>query len=190
MPRLVTKAELLWLVGHLEPTQTDAVTGHVPINLNSVYVRLRHLNRSGYLESERPTDTQGEPHVWRLTDAGRDRAADTELPDAETADFEAHFAGRDTEMDPLMVLEALSAEEGEWHTSSVVHEALPFSKQGIRKRLHNLKDEGLLELDPGDPGLAHQWRLTDAGRERLAEADAREGDPEAEPGAIDTAESP
>lgn len=160
----------------MSPASTGAIADVLPLDHNSVYVRLRHLARSGFLEATPPEETPDNSYRWALTDAGRDRLARADLPDASTADFETYFANRATTIDPAMILEALSVEEGDWHTSSTVYEALPFSKVAIRNRLHELQEEGAVELDPGGEGLAHRWRLTDAGRQRLATADSDERD--------------
>ena len=185
MKRLVSKAELLWLLDAIGPAETSDLAAILPINHNSVYVRLRHLKRSGYLEVDKETST-GPAYEWALTDAGRERLVASELPDPTTVDFETYFANRAHEIDPLMILEVLSVQEEEWNSSSIVHEALPFTKPGIRKRLHKLEEEGALELNPGKPGLAHQWRLTDAGRQQLAEADDREAGGDREYAWLDT----
>ncbi len=173
MVRLVSKAELLWVVDARAPIKTSAVAELLPITQNSVYVRLRHLKRSGYLHTLQDSGRNA-TYEWDMTAAGRQRLADADLPDAESTDFEAYFANRDNTMDPLMILEALSVEDGEWHPSGVVYDALPFSKYGIRKRLHSLTEDGLLELQPNEASGPHHWRLTTAGQQRLANADARE----------------
>lgn len=176
MRRLVSKAELLWVVDAMSPASTGTIADVLPLDHNSVYVRLRHLARSGFLEATPPEEAPDNSYRWALTDAGRDRLAGADLPDVTTVDFETYFANRAMTIDPVMILEALSVEEGTWHTSGTVYDALPFSKAGIRNRLHELQEEGAVELDPGENGLAHRWRLTDAGRERLASADTAESD--------------
>lgn len=173
--QLVTRAELLWVVDALGPAQTHAIAEVLPIDQNSAYVRLRHLKRSGSLES-RHDERKGWKYEWTVTDAGRQRIADADLPDAETTDFEAYFANRAGTIDPLMLLEALAVEEGEWHPSGVLYDALPFSKAGIRKRLRSMTDDGLVELDPSEHSEPHRWRVTEAGHQRLA--DAQPGDRE------------
>jgi predicted ArsR family transcriptional regulator len=171
MVQLVSKAELLWVVDHMEPVWTRELAAVVPIDQNSVYVRLRHLDRSALVDTQ-AADRQGRGRYrWVVTDAGRDRLAETDLPPATVVDFESYFAGRAASIDPVMILEALSVQEDTWHPSSDVYEALPFSKKGIRDNLHALREDGAVELDRGKTGTTYRWRLTDRGRRRLAEAD-------------------
>ena len=53
--------------------------------------------------------------------------------------------------------------------TSPLYDALPYAKSTLRKRLNKLHDAGALDRDAS--GKTNQWRLTDGGRERLAEAD-------------------
>lgn len=48
-------------------------------------------------------------------------------------------------------------------------EQIDFSKSTVRNHLHGLEADGFIEKD--DYYKAHKWRLTDAGYERLADAD-------------------
>ncbi|SEH58558.1 hypothetical protein SAMN05192561_10970 [Halopenitus malekzadehii] len=170
MVKLVEAAELLWVVDHLEPAVTREIANRLPIDQNTTYIRLRHLDRRKLVTHETADDGVGR-YRWSLTAAGRNRLADASLPPADETDFEDHFAGRAAAIDPVMVLEALAVREDEWQPSGAVYDALPFSKPGIRNNLHALRESGAVELDPGGSGTAHHWRLTDAGRDRLAEAD-------------------
>jgi DNA-binding HxlR family transcriptional regulator len=169
MRQLVSKAELLWVLDALEPALTSNLAPQLPIDQNSTYVRLRHLERVGLVAAEA---IQGDEttYRWSLTDLGREQLAAADLPAASTVDFGTYFAGRAASIDPVMVLEALAAPEHEWVASSAVYERLPFSKQGIQDNLHALVDAGDVELDPGSPGMSHHWRLTESGRTRLARA--------------------
>jgi len=169
MPQLVGEAELLWVLGHLAPARTSDVAAHLPIGQNSAYVRLRYLDRNGLVAAESTDDGAG--YRWSLTEAGDRRVAAADLPPAETVDFAAYFEGRTAAIDPAMVLEALAAPDREWLPSSAVYEALPFSKKGIRDNLHALAEAGAVELEEGGPGRAYRWRLTEAGRRRLAAAE-------------------
>ena len=44
-----------------------------------------------------------------------------------------------------MIWRALALEDGEWHQSGVVYDALPFTEQGIRNHLKILNERGNLE---------------------------------------------
>ena len=61
-----------------------------------------------------------------------------------------------------------SAERGGWVRSSALYAALPYSAGAIRRRLLALRAAGLVERDAD--GRTHRWRVTDAGRVRLASA--------------------
>ncbi|WP_280536837.1 hypothetical protein [Halopenitus sp. POP-27] len=173
MVKLVEAAELLWVVDHLEPALTREIADRLPIDQNTTYIRLRHFDRRKLVTHETAADGGGR-YSWSLTAAGRNRLADAGLPPADETDFGDHFAGRAAAIDPVMVLEALAVREDEWQPSGAVYDALPFSKPGIRNNLHALREAGAVELDRGDAGRTHRWRLTEAGRDRLVDADDEE----------------
>lgn len=173
-PRLVRDEELLWVLDVAEPALTREVAAELPLDQNSVYVRLRSLARRGYVDGELQTAQETQPYLWRLTDRGRDRVAQAGLPPATETDFAAHFAGRTAQIDETAVLDALAVHGTEgWVPSTTLYEALPYSKAGIRKKLHDLRESGLVELDD-ERGQTHYWRLTDAGRARLDDEDRLE----------------
>jgi len=170
-PSLVRDEELLWVLESVEPALTREVAAELPVDQNSAYVRLRSLARRGYVDGELQTARETQPYLWRLTDRGRDRVAQSGLPPAAETDFAAHFAGRTARIDETAVLDALAVHgTDEWVPSTTLYEALPFSKAGIRKKLHALRASGLVALDD-ERGQTHYWRLTEAGRARLADED-------------------
>ena len=181
MPALVHETELLWVVEAVEPAATREIATHLPINQNSAYVRLRSLDRRGYLDRETTVEQHAQVSRWWLTDRGRERVAEGDLPPAAETDFEEYFSGRTHRIEPSVVLEELavhgSEEEGGWVPSSALYGALPFSKVGIRKKLHGLRDDGWVEQDTDREGRTHHWRLTEAGSARLEEADSVEATP-------------
>jgi predicted ArsR family transcriptional regulator len=171
---LVRDTELLWVVEWLEPTRTRNIAPKLPIDQNSVYVRLRSLRRQGYVGGELLENEKTKPFRWELTDLGRTRVAEADLPPAAETDFEEYFSGRTNQIDPTMLLEELAVhgedEPDGWVPTSVLYPALPFSKVGIRNKLHLLQDDGLVDLDSGAPGKPHRWRVTSQGYERLEAA--------------------
>jgi predicted ArsR family transcriptional regulator len=182
MPSLVYEDELLWVLSTVEPARTRDVAAHLPIDQNSAYVRLRSLDRRGYVDRETTSEPEGSrTSTWWLTDRGRERVADADLPPAGETEFEAYFSGRAHTIDPTTMLEELAvhgSEEAEgWVASPVLYDALPFSKVGIRKKLDSLREEGLVERATDRGGRSHHWRLTDAGATYLEEAEAAEATP-------------
>jgi predicted ArsR family transcriptional regulator len=181
MPALVHETELLWVVETVEPAATREIATHLPINQNSAYVRLRSLDRRGYLDRETTVEQHAQVSRWWLTDRGRERVAEGDLPPAGETDFGEYFSGRTHRIEPSVVLEELavhgSEEKEGWVPSSALYGALPFSKVGIRKKLHGLRDEGWVEQDTDREGRTHHWRLTEAGSARLEEADSVEATP-------------
>jgi len=165
---LISDAELCWVVQAHEPAQTATVAVDLPIEQISAYVRLRSLNRRGYVTSSTPLADRSDEHIWLVSEQGRTLITSADLPPAAETDFEAYFAGRTNSLDCETLLRELAAHEESWVSSSTLYDPLPYSKVTIRNNLHNLHDKELVALDEGDPGSAHNWRLTDAGRERLA----------------------
>jgi predicted ArsR family transcriptional regulator len=176
MPTLVYESELLWVLDAVAPAKTREVAPLLPIDQNSAYVRLRSLDRRGYVDREtEPDPDSSAASTWWLTDRGRDKVADADLPPAAETDFKEYFAGRTRTIDPTTVLEELAIHGtdagGGWVPSSTLYDALPFSKYGIRKKLNALRDDDLVERTTDQGGRAHHWRLTDAGRDHLDTAD-------------------
>ena len=108
-------------------------------------------------------------YEWSLTDVGRDIVADADLPPIESVDLDEYFAGRTTSINPNTILHEIAIQDDEWVSSSVLYDALPYAKSTIRKRLRRFYDEGVVDRD--DSQVANQWRLTERGRTRLAEAE-------------------
>jgi predicted ArsR family transcriptional regulator len=159
---------------------------------------LHELREEGFVE--RDTERASHVHYWRLTDRGRARVTDADVRPYSTADDTEVTNGTNgtrptidddrlsTELavqgeDPVVL--SVSGESGDltngtgsgadetgWVPSTALYDALPFSKMGIRKKLHRLKDDGLVEHDPDRGGQEHYWRLTEAGHERLTESDS------------------
>jgi predicted ArsR family transcriptional regulator len=182
MPALVHEHELLWVLSAVEPAKTRDVAPLLPIDQNSAYVRLRSLDRRGYLDHEITVDpTSSQTSTWWLTERGRERVADADLPPAEGTDFGEYFAGRTRTIDPGSMLEELAVHgterDGGWVPSPALYDALPFSKMGIRKKLNNLREDGLVERATDRGGRSHHWRLTDAGAEFLEDTDTGDATP-------------
>ncbi|OYR68946.1 hypothetical protein DJ71_21330 [Halorubrum sp. E3] len=180
MPHLVRKVELIWLVDAFEPAKTADLREYLPIDHRSIYLRLRSLYRSGYLDQANVERANVEGYDWSLTDAGRKWLATQDVPDVETVNLHEYFAGRTDRVNPLSILEAFALEDGEWHQTKVAYDALPFTKQGVRYHLHKLNERGDLELDDQPNGHPYRWRLTDQGRDRIRNADDSGTDPDGE----------
>lgn len=176
MPHLVRKVELVWLVDSFEPATIADFKEFLPIQHNSIYVRLRHLHRSGYLDVRTEGRGTREGYEWSVTEGGRQWLAAQNMPDVESVDLDEYFAGRADSINPLSILEEFALEDGEWQKADSVYDALPFTKNGIRKVLHNLNEQGDLEVNKRGNGYAYRWRLTEQGRERLTTADESERD--------------
>ena len=174
VPHLVRKVEFVWLVDAFEPAKTSDLGEILPIDDRSAYFRLRHLYRSGYLNRSEASEGHTQSYAWSLTKEGREWLIEQDMPDIEDIDLDEYFSGRTDKINPLSILEAFAAKDGEWHRSSVAYEALPFTKQGIRYNLHKLHEQGDLELDANENGYSYRWRLTEQGRSRLAEAKENE----------------
>lgn len=173
-PTLVSDAELCWVVAAFSPAQTPDVADVVPIKYNSVYVRLRSLKRRGYLNGDGGRKDDAADNVttrWWLADAGDALIAEADLPPADETDFESYFSGQTKTLNRETLLQEVAAHDDEWVPSSVLYDPLPFSKYGIRKNLHALREGGLLDLDEGKNGNTHHWRITDDGRDVLAATD-------------------
>ena len=170
-PSLVRDAELLWVLETVEPARTREVTSKLPLNQNSVYVRLRSLSRRGYVDSELLDHVRSKPYGWEVTDSGQETIAEADLPPAAETDFDEFFSERSRTMTTTMLLEELAAhgedQTGGWVPSSAIYSGLPFSKYGIRKKLHALTEDGLVELDDERQGQEYYWRVTKQGRKRL-----------------------
>lgn len=165
---LISDAELCWVVQAHEPAQTATIAVDIPIEQISAYVRLRSLNRRGYVTSSTSLADRSDEHIWSVTERGQTLITSADLPPAAETDFEAYFAGRTNSLDRETLLRELAAHDGSWVSSSTLYDPLPYSKVAIRNNLHNLHNKDLVALDEGNPGTAHNWRLTDTGRERLA----------------------
>ncbi len=162
---LVTEAEFCWVLEWVEPAETTAIAEHLPTSAKAVYMRLRRFE-GAYVTR---TTTDSTEHWWSLTEAGREVAASADLPPVEETDLTEHFAGRSTSINPAAILYEIAIDDAEWVPSSTLYEALPYAKSTLRKRLNKLHDAGALDRDAS--GRTNHWRLTEGGRERLAEAD-------------------
>jgi DNA-binding MarR family transcriptional regulator len=162
---LVTDEEFCWVLQSVEPTLTAALATHLPTSDKGVYMRLRRFDGS-YVTH---TAVDEKTYRWSLTEAGRTLVANAELPPIESVDLDEYFAGRTTSINPNAILHEVAIQDGEWVSSSVLYDALPYAKSTIRKRLRQFYDDGLVDRDESQ--LANQWRLTERGRTRLAEAE-------------------
>jgi predicted ArsR family transcriptional regulator len=163
---LVTEPELLWVLDSLEeaPTSRD-VAECLPIDRIAVHLRLQHLKKEGYLDAEQ----EGGVYHWSLTERGTESLTDGDLPPADTTDFSAYFADRTNTLNPVNVLAAVARQDNEWVRVSAAAEQFDFSNAAVRKRLKALKADGFVDED--DQHNAHRWRITEAGHERLADAE-------------------
>jgi predicted ArsR family transcriptional regulator len=168
----------------------------VPFARKTIRSHLQDLRDAGVVE--RDTERASHLHYWRLTDRGRARVTSADVQpygtDGGDGAAETTAAGRPTLDDDRLLATlavegadpaateafgqagidetgATQAEDGGWVPSTALYDALPFSKMGIREKLHRLKEAGLVEHDPDRGGQEHYWRLTDAGHERLADGD-------------------
>ncbi|MFC7323278.1 hypothetical protein ACFQMF_01660 [Halorubrum rutilum] len=162
---LVTEAEFCWVLDWLGPAGTSEIAAHLPISHSGTHARLRRFD-GAYVEHEEPP--QGD-FTWWLTDAGRAVVDEADLPPIEEVDLEEYFAGRQTTLNPNTILYEIAIYQDEWTPTSVLYDALPYGTSTIRRRLTNMYDDGIVERD--DSQKTNHWRLTEAGREQLAEAD-------------------
>ena len=162
---LVTEAEFCWVLEWLEPATRGELTEYLPTSDDGVYMRLRRLD-GAYV-----THTELNPYKfeWSLTDAGRELVASADLPPIEETDLDEYFAGRTTSLNPNTILHEIAIHEAEWVPTSALYDALPFAKSTVRKRLIRMHDNGIAERD--DSEQTNKWRLTEAGREQLANAE-------------------
>lgn len=162
---LVTEAEFCWVLNWVEPAETKELAEYLPTSTKAVYMRLRRF------DGAYATRTNPEPNVylWSLTEAGREVAAEADLPPIDETDLEEYFAGRSTSINPAAILYEIAIDDAEWVLSSTLYDALPYAKSTLRKRLNKLFDAGALDRDAS--GKTNLWRLTDDGREQLAETD-------------------
>lgn len=164
---LVTEAEFCWVLEWVEPARTAELAEHLPTSKKGVYMRLRRFDGSYVTHDVIDTKT----YSWSLTDAGRELAANADLPSIEETDLDEYFAGRTTSLNPNTILYEIAIREGddEWVPTSVLYDALPYAKSTIRVRLSNMYDDGVVDRD--DSQQTNRWRLTDAGRAQLDAAD-------------------
>jgi DNA-binding MarR family transcriptional regulator len=162
---LVTEPEFCWVLEWVEPAETTVIAELLPTSTKAVYMRLRRFE-GAYVTR---TTTEANEHRWSLTEAGREVAAAADLPPVEETDLTEHFAGRSTSINPAAILYEIAIDDAEWVPSSTLYEALPYAKSTVRKRLNKLHDAGGLDRDAS--GRTNHWRLTEGGREQLAEAD-------------------
>jgi len=197
VPVLVREAELLWVVTALEPATTREIATQLPIDQNSTYVRLRSLSRRGALTQEKPTPWRGSTSQWETTASGQERVTAADLPPAGETDFETYFEGRSLTIDTGMFLDELAVRGAEraaeeatadhadapeaetdagdvtnWVPTPTITAAVPFNPSTVRTHLHQLTDQGLLDLDSNRVSAANYWRLTEQGQDRLATMDA------------------
>ena len=167
---LVTEEEFCWVLQSVEPTTTADLAEYLPTSDKGVYMRLRRFDGSYVTHTTVDVNT----HEWSLTDTGRSIVSNADLPSIESVDLEEYFAGRTTSINPNAILHEIAIQDGEWVSSSVLYDALPYAKSTIRKRLRQFYNEGTVDRD--DTQFTNHWRLTDRGRAKLDEAD--EHDPQ------------
>lgn len=162
---LVTDEEFCWVLQSVEPTLTADLAKLLPTSDKGVYMRLRRFDGSYVTHTAVDVKT----YKWSLTETGRTIVSNADLPPIESVDLDEYFAGRTTSINPNAILHEIAIQDGEWVSSSVLYDALPYAKSTIRKRLRQFYDDGLVDRD--DSQLANQWRLTSRGRARLDNAE-------------------
>ena len=162
---LVTEAEFCWVLNWIEPARTAEIAEYLPTSQTGVYMRLRRFD-GAYITHEPINDRD---YQWSLTDAGHAVVADADLPPIEETDLEEYFAGRQTSLNPNTILHEIAIHEDEWVPTSVLYDTLPYAKSTIRVRLMDMHDKAIVERDNSQK--TNHWRLTEAGRDQLADAD-------------------
>lgn len=162
---LVTEAEFCWVLRWVEPARTVRLAEYLPTSDRGVYMRLRRFD-GAYVTHKQVC---GGHYEWELTDAGHEVVANADLPSIESVKIEEYFAGRQTSLNPNAILHEIAIYEDEWTPTSTLYNALPYAKSTIRVRLKNMYDDGIVERD--DSQKTNHWRLTDAGRKQLGNAD-------------------
>mgnify|MGYP002760624586 FL=1 len=162
---LVTDQEFCWVLQWVEPARTSTLAQHLPTSDKGAYMRLRRFDGAYVTHDVIDTKT----YEWMLTDAGHELVDESELPAIEDVDLEEYFAGRSTSINPNAILYEIAIHEDEWVPTSPLYDALPYSRSTLRKRLNRFHDTG--ELDRDGSAKTNHWRLTDAGYDRLEDAD-------------------
>mgnify|MGYP002761361930 FL=1 len=162
---LVTESEFCWVLEWLEPATTRELAEVLPTSNKGVYMRLKRFDGTYVSHTGDLTNT----YEWSLTDEGKAVAGDADLPPIETVDLDEYFAGRSTSINPNAILYEIAIYDDEWVPTSPLYDALPYAKSTLRRRLRRFSDKGELERDAS--AKTNRWRLTDAGCNRLADAE-------------------
>jgi predicted ArsR family transcriptional regulator len=172
MARKVQGDEILWAIRAFGPVTTRELADVLPISYPAVLHRCRQFTSQGYLESNEET----KPYTWEISVAGEDRLADAyvDLPPAEPASVRKYFEETESErsyrsMSEEVMLATVAGLDGEWHSTGVITGEVDVVRQTVRTYLHQLVERDWVEVDTS--GSGYEWRVTEAGREQLEEAE-------------------
>jgi hypothetical protein len=168
VPKLVSDVEVLWVVAAHEPATISGVAELLPIAYHTTKTRLRTLGKRG----DMVRDDSTRPYTHELTERGRDRVRETDLPEPTPEAVVTYFEdteGERGETPPADILAAMASLDGEWHETETVISVGPLKKHATLPKLNDLVDAGHVERREGAGPYPDEWRVTEAGHAALAD---------------------